>query len=375
MKKIVHFTSVHKRYDIRIFLKQCVTLANAGYDVYLVVADGLGDEVKNGVKILDVGCSNSGRIGRMLNTTKRVYTKALELKADFYHFHDPELIPSGLKLKYKTNAVVVFDSHENYADDIKDKPYLNFVMRSVVSTVYSFLEKVMVKKLDAVIAATPSICNHFKSLNAISLDINNFPFESEFEPLEKSIDIKYSAVYIGTASKVRGLQELVDSFAINTNLNLAIAGNFSELEFENKLRTSPGWSNVSFLGLLNRESVRELLSQSTVAIVTFLPAPNHMESQPNKMFEYMSAGLPVVCSDFPLWKEIIEDNNCGICVNPESPQAIAKAILYLNQNKDKAEEMGRNGRKAVLEKYNWTAEAQKLLMFYTSLLGQSNDRK
>lgn len=375
MKKIVHFTSVHKRYDIRIFLKQCVTLANAGYDVYLVVADGLGDEVKNGVKILDVGCSNSGRIGRMLNTTKRVYTKALELKADFYHFHDPELIPSGLKLKYKTNAVVVFDSHENYADDIKDKPYLNFVMRSVVSTVYSFLEKVMVKKLDAVIAATPSICKQFKSRNAVCLDINNFPFESEFEPLQKNVDKKYSAVYIGSASKIRGLQELVDSFAINKNLNLAIAGAFSEVEFENKLRNSAGWSNVDFLGLLSRESVKELLSKSNVAIVTFLPAPNHIESQPNKMFEYMSAGLPIVCSDFPLWKEIVEDNDCGICVNPESAQEIAEAILYLNENKDKAEEMGRNGRKAVLEKYNWTAEAQKLLMFYTSLLGQSNDRK
>ena len=375
MKKIVHFTSVHKRYDIRIFLKQCVTLANAGYDVYLVVADGLGDEVKNGVKILDVGCSNSGRIGRMLNTTKRVYTKALELKADFYHFHDPELIPSGLKLKYKTNAVVVFDSHENYADDIKDKPYLNFVMRSVVSTVYSFLEKVMVKKLDAVIAATPSICKHFKSRNAVCLDINNFPFESEFEPLQKNVDKKYSAVYLGSASKVRGLQELVDSFAINKNLNLAIAGAFSEVEFENKLRNSAGWSNVDFLGLLSRESVKELLCKSNVAIVTFLPAPNHIESQPNKMFEYMSAGLPIVCSDFPLWKEIVEDNDCGICVNPESAQEIAEAILYLNENKDKAEEMGRKGRKAVLKKYNWTAEAEKLLMFYSSLLGQSNDRK
>lgn len=375
MKKIVHLTSVHKRYDIRIFLKQCVTLANAGYDVYLVVADGLGDEVKDGVNILDVGCNNNGRVSRMINTTKEVYVRALELEADLYQFHDPELIPSGLKLKHKTNAVVIFDSHENYADDIKDKPYLNFVMRKVVSTVYSLLEIVMIKRLSAVIAATPSICKHFKSRNALCLDINNFPFENEFEPLQNPVNSKYSAVYIGSASKVRGLEELVDSFTINKDLSLAIAGTFSEADFENKLKTSPGWANVDFLGMLSRESIRDLLSQSTVAIVTFLPAPNHIESQPNKMFEYMSAGLPIVCSDFSLWKEIIEDNNCGICVNPESPEKIAEAILYLNENKDKAEEMGRNGRKAILEKYNWATEAKKLLSFYSLLLDQSNGNK
>lgn len=368
-------TSVHGRYDIRIFLKECVTLANAGYDVFLIVADGLGNEVKNGVKILDVGINHTGRLGRMINTTNRVYSKALGIKADLYHFHDPELIPSGIRLKKKTNAIVIFDSHENYADDIKDKPYLNFMMRKVVSKAYYSLEFLMIKQLSAVIAATPSICKYFKSRNTLCIDINNFPFENEFEPIEKSSASKYNAVYIGSASEVRGLEALVNSFAINNNLNLAIAGNFSEIKFENRLKQSKGWNNVVFLGMLDRKSVNDLLSQSTVAVVTFLPAPNHIESQPNKMFEYMSAGLPVVCSNFPLWKEIIEGNNCGVCVDPNSPQEIAEAILYLNDNKSKAEKMGQNGRKAVLEKYNWKTEAEKLLKFYSLLLGPSNEIK
>jgi len=375
LKKIVHLSSVHKRYDIRIFLKECVTLADAGYDVYFVVADGLGDEVKSGVKILDVGYGHSGRLSRMLKTTKLVYKKALELNADLYQFHDPELIPSGIKLKRKTNAVVIFDSHENYSDDIKDKPYLNKYIRVFISVIYEFLERIMIKKLSAVIAATPSICNHFSERKALSININNYPFESEFEPLEKSNDTKYSATYIGTASEIRGLKELVDSFAINDGLNLAIAGTFSEPEFETRLKSSEGWANVYFLGLLSRESVKDLLSKSATAIVTFLPAPNHIESQPNKMFEYMSAGLPLVASNFPLWKEIVEGNNCGICVDPSSPQEISKAILYLNQNKEIARKMGENGRKAVLEKYNWSAEAMKLLEFYSSVLDNKNEQK
>ena len=370
MKKIVHLTSVHKRYDIRIFLKQCVTLADAGYDVYLIVSDGLGDEVRSGVKILDVGITHGGRLNRMFKTTKRVYMKALELNADLYQFHDPELIPNGIKLKRKTSAVVVFDSHENYSDDIKDKPYLNKYVRVFVSFIYKFLEQIMIKKLSAVIAATPSICNHFKERRALCININNYPFESEFKPLEKSNDVKYSAAYIGSASKIRGLKELVDSFAMHHGLSLAIAGTFSEAEFETQLKGSEGWTNVDFLGLLSRESVKDLLSESATAIVTFLPAPNHIESQPNKMFEYMSAGLPLVASNFPLWREIVEGNNCGICVDPSSPQEISKAILYLNQNKEIAQHMGENGRKAVLEKYNWSAEAKKLLEFYSLILAE-----
>ena len=74
------------------------------------------------------------------------------------------------------------------------------------------------------------------------------------------------------------------------------------------------------------------------------------------MFEYMSSGVPVIASNFPLWREIIEGNNCGICVDPLNPTAIATAIDTLAKDPDRARQMGRNGQKAVLEKFNWSAE-------------------
>jgi len=198
--------------------------------------------------------------------------------------------------------------------------------------------------------------------------IATVPFGNMIYFVAKRFEAKYNATYIGSASEIRGLEELVDSFAINDGLNLAIAGTFSDPEFETRLKGSEGWTKVDFLGLLSRESVKDLLSKSAVAIVTFLPAPNHIESQPNKMFEYMSAGLPLVASNFPLWMEIVEGNNCGICVDPSSPKEIAKAILYLNKNKEIARKMGENGRKTILEKYNWSAEVSKLLELYSLLL-------
>lgn len=95
---------------------------------------------------------------------------------------------------------------------------------------------------------------------------------------------------------------------------------------------------------------------------------NYLDSLPIKMFEYMSAGIPVVASNFPLWKEIIEKNRCGVCVDPLSPKDIAKAINFIVQNPQIAQKMGENGKRAILEKYNWQIEEQKLFNIYEGLL-------
>ena len=86
------------------------------------------------------------------------------------------------------------------------------------------------------------------------------------------------------------------------------------------------------------------------------------------MFEYMSAGLPIICSDFPLWREIVDGNQCGICVNPEDPKEIADAISTLMCENKKAQAMGANGRRAVENIFNWETEVKKLYHLYTKVL-------
>jgi glycosyltransferase involved in cell wall biosynthesis len=178
--------------------------------------------------------------------------------------------------------------------------------------------------------------------------------------------------YVGGITKIRGIEQLVHAMGlVQSDVRLNLAGIFSEPDTERTVKSDFGWKKVNALGFLNREQVRGALGRSLAGIVTFLPLPNHVDAQPNKMFEYMSAGIPVIASDFPLWREIIEGNQCGLLVNPLEPVEIAKAIDYLANHSDEARRMGENGRRAVMERYNWPVEDKKLLAFYEQLSHRS----
>jgi glycosyltransferase involved in cell wall biosynthesis len=359
--KICHLTSVHPRYDTRIFLKECKTLLNAGFDVNFIVGDGKGDEVVDGIKIFDVGKPQNRR-QRMFETTKKVFEKSLEIDADIYHFHDPELIPMGLKLK-KFGKKVIYDVHEDVPRDILKKYYLNKFSRPILSKLIEIYEHYAAKKFDYIITATPYIRDRFKRSNRNTIDINNFPLLNEFYSINPQVKRENAVCYIGCISIDRGILEIIKSLEyVDTTLHLA--GEFETEELKNLVMQLPAWKKVKYYGYANREKVKEIFMRVSIGIVTLLPDSSNIYSMPTKLFEYMSASLSVIASNFPLWKEIVEKNNCGICVNPTKPEEIAKAIKYLITYSNRAKEMGENGRKVILQKYNWERESEKLLEVY-----------
>lgn len=365
--KIAHLTSVHPRHDTRIFLKMCRSLANAGHEVTLVVADGLGEEAKDAVRILDVGRSR-GRLDRMVGATRRVLTQALALDSDVYHIHDPELLPAGLALKRRGRRVI-FDSHEDVPRQILSKSYLNPVLRHLVSAGTAAFERFACRRFDAVIGATPAIRDKFIGLGIAATDVNNFPMLGELEADVAGGTKESEVCYVGGIGAMRGVRQVVAAMALcGSGARLNLGGSFPEKSVKAEVKALPGWKSVNELGFLSRSEVKAFLARSIAGIVTFLPAPNHIDAQPNKMFEYMSAGIPVIGSHFPLWREIIEGNECGICVDPLDPAAIAAAIDRLVENPDLARRMGENGRTAVQERYNWGIEEKKLLALYGRLL-------
>lgn len=367
MIKIAHLTSVHPRNDTRIFIKQCRSLAAHGYDVTLVVADGKGDEYRDKIKIVDVGQLN-GRLNRMFKTTRRVLRKAIESNADLYHFHDPELMLVGLKLK-RLGKKVIFDSHEDVPKQILGKPYLNPVLLRMLSGSFSIFERYTCSRFDGIITATPFIRDKFFKINLQSVDINNFPIIGELDAAVPWSGKQNEVCYVGGIAAIRGIREIILACDFSqTSARLNLAGYFYEPAVEAEVRSYSGWLRVNEHGFINREGVREVLGRSVAGLVTLHPVANYLDGLPVKMFEYMAAGVPVIASDFPLWREIVEDNDCGLCVDPLDPKAIAAAIDFMINNPERARQMGQNGKQVVLEKYNWRAEEAKLLTFYQTVL-------
>ena len=362
--RIVHLTSVHPRLDTRIFHKMCRSLARAGHRATLVVADGQGSEHRDGVDILDVGTPR-GRLRRMLESTRRVLRIARQINADIYHLHDPELLPIAATLR-RDGARVIFDAHEDVGKQMISKPYLTPMLRHLLAWGYVCYENMRVPGLDAVVTATPSIRDRYANLPPRLVDINNFPMLGELTSPTPWDKRGPAVCYVGGICKIRGILELVSAMSlVQMPTLLHLAGRFSDSEQQAK--GLPGYSQVRAWGQVDRTGVRDVLGRAMAGIVTLHPTANYLDALPVKMFEYMSAGIPVIASDFPLWREIIEGNHCGICVDPMDPKSIARAIDTLVGNPTMAQEMGANGRRAVMERYNWGIEERKLLALYESL--------
>ncbi len=365
MNHICHITSVHSANDIRIFHKECKTLFNAGYAVTLVVQNEK-DEVIDGVRIMAVKTPKN-RLERILKTTKQVYKRALECNADIYHFHDPELIPIGLKLKRKGKKVI-YDVHEDVPRQILSKHWIPAPLRRIVSWGVEKTENYAAKRFDYIVTATPYIRDRFIKISKHTVDVNNYPLLSELHIPEVNWDNKEQVVcYVGGIGQIRGINEMVEAIGM-TDHQLLLAGKFASNSEREMVINKPGWKQVIELGHIDRTGVREVLAKSIAGLVLFHPEPNHINAQPNKMFEYMSAGLPVIASNFPLWKEIVEGNKCGICVDPLNVNEIADAMNWIFNNPYEAMKMGENGRRAVEDKYNWEQEAIKLRKIYEGLL-------
>jgi len=369
MLKICHLTSAHPRYDIRIFIKMCRSLASAGHNVSLVVADGLSDENKDAVKIYGVK-KGKNRLLRMLKSPRRVYKKALLLDADIYHLHDPELIPIGLKLK-KKGGKVIFDSHEDYPSQFLHKPYMNKYLLKIISKLYEKYEKTALKKFDCIISAAPFISDRISQWHSVVIDIYNYPLLEEFNNIERQPiqnDGIPSVCYAGYITEIRGIKEMVKAMTFCTNdVRLKLAGTFSPQSLRVEVVKMKGWEKTEELGFLDRKDIGELLCTSIAGLVVLWPTVNDMNSFPIKMFEYMAAGLPVIASNFPVYKDIVEGNKCGICVDPLKPEEIASAIDFVVNNSEQAIKMGKNGRNAINEKYNWDIENDKLSNMYSGL--------
>lgn len=363
--RVAHLTSAHSRNDVRIFLKECRSLAAAGFEVFLIVADGQGPALVDGVRILDVGPRSRRRVGRALLTAARVFAAAQRLSADICHFHDPELMPWGLVLRM-SGARVVYDAHEHLPHDLLSKHYLPASLLGPLSLIVGRCELLMSRGVSAIVAATPDILQRFRNTPALSAGVYNFPLTEELLQTGSWNSREMQACYIGGISVNRGIRELAAA-AGRCRTRVVLAGPLWDGLTLEQAAAMPGWDRVSYRGVIPRHEAADLMGRSRVGIITFLPTVSHVNALPNKLFEYMSAGIPVVASDFPQWREIVTATGCGLCVDPTDPAAIAAAVDRLADDAEFGAECGRSGARAVAGEFNWSSQAHKLLELYGQL--------
>ena len=367
--RAVHLTSVHRPFDSRIFHKECRTLLAAGFDVALVAAHDR-DEMVDGVHVVPIP-KVGRRLARFWRSGWDVLRRATELDGDVYHFHDPELIPVGLVLRLRGKRVI-YDVHEDLPRDVLDKAWIPAWLRRVVAAAAGGVEAVAVRCLDAVVWANPEVPRRFPSRSTVR--VRNLPVVGELsqEGARPYRSRPYEAVYVGGLTASRGAREMVEAMADlppGRDAALVLAGEFEPPELAARLADLAGWEHVSAVGWQDRAGVARVLSRARVGLVTLHPTPAYPWAYPVKLFEYMAAGLPVVASDFPVWRRVVEGAGCGLLVDPMDPAAIAKAIDWIFAHPDEAEAMGRRGKEAVLTHYNWEAEGRILVALYRRLLG------
>ena len=366
--KIAHLTTVHKRFDTRIFKKQCISLSRKdNYNVSLIVADGLGSTKHKNINIYDVGPSKN-RFDRIFISAKKIYLKALDLDCDIYHLHDPELLNMGLQLKNKGKKVI-FDSHEDVSEDIMIKDWVPFYFRKLISLIYNVFEKFICKQLDFVISATPYISNKFQEKGVISLDIKNYPIKEDYIYQKTNWNEKKNEIcYVGEISKERGIIELIESLENLKNIRLNLVGSFSDSNLKKRCEKMKGWGQVNELGFLPQKEIYKIFNNSKLGIVTLHPTKTYLPSIPVKIFEYMAAGLPIVCSNFDFWEELIfKKYKCAVQVDPLSSSEIAGAVEHLMYNDIVSKKMIEEGIRAIKETFNWNIEEKKLYDVYNRI--------
>jgi glycosyltransferase involved in cell wall biosynthesis len=365
-KNICFLSSGQSRRDGRTFWRMCVSLVSAGYDVTYVVCDREPDDIEHGVRQISSGFSTSNRIRRMLCSRKYLYHKALEVNADIYQIGEPELIPLGLKLK-RIGKKIIFDMREDFPHLIFEKDYIPKVLRKTISLMLGNYMNKGLKKFDAIFSVTPDIVEYIKikwGCNEVHM-VTNYPFaDKDFKLSFDEYDKRGNVLcYVGNAYRISRQEVTFKALENIFNIKYIIAGNI-EKGYKSELVLLPYWEKVDFIDGIKKEELEKLYRRISIgnSLRDFTDTGNPKGSLGViKIFEYMERALPIICTNVELWKDIVNKYKCGICVNPNNPDEIRNAILYLTEHKKEAYQMGQNGRRAVLEEYNWENQANQYI--------------
>lgn len=369
--EIIHVTTVHPREDTRVFKKMCVDLAAEGYRVSLFVTDGLPSECKDSVEIRNLD-RRRRLAARLIISHFRVLLAILANRNAVYHFHDPELVlltPILRLCGYK----IILDFHEDTVEQIKEKHYVNPSFRKIISFGYLCIQNLGVRVASGLVFATPAIAQSVgQNCKTPSITVNNYVKVSEFPGVPSLGDYtqtKYFC-YIGLISFDRCISELMDSLShLDSEYRLVLAGKFESKSVEDFVLTHDNFSKVIYHGIVGRREFKVICQSSVCGVLLFKPLGNHVQSQPNKMWEYLVCNTRLVATDFSYWADLLSEFNDFTYFSDNSPTSIAAAVM------DQAGKAVEDSISDYLEcadrvtrLYSWETELDNLANFYNRVV-------
>jgi glycosyltransferase involved in cell wall biosynthesis len=382
--KVCILTSVHPPFDGRIFHRQAVSLANAGYEVTLIAPASFERKKKEGITVIGFPKARR-RIHRPLSWWK-IFRRVRRVHPNVVHFHDPELLllVPILRLVFGRRLLIVYDVHEYFIDSLAVKFWLPAFLRPVVIIVAGWLEKLLARQVNGIVCAVEGQVHLYKQLNKPTVVVRNLPIVSLFQdpiPIPEMDINAFKLIYVGLILPSRGINVLLQ--AMNylrewdySDVMLYLVGDFKSRDYYEEILTFIDerqlHNQIKLMGFIEHSDLKNYLNSSDVGMAPGLISQQYGNPGiATKLFEYMLCNLPIVCADLPHRSIYIDEANCGIVVPQANPKAFAEAVSWLKNNPQEAEEMGRRGRTMVLDRYSWEFEQGKLLQFYHKLVSRN----
>ena len=391
-KTVCHVSFNHDAFDDRIYWKELIALKEAGY-IAIHVCVGHHDRsfyTPEGIHIIEIKRKkNVGNIwvNRVLyflklksSVIQEVLLKCKTLKADVYHYHDLQLngIVKALK-SLPQKPKVIYDAHECYPLLLKENSPSHKALKigySLIASLIAQWEIKSAKQCDFLIATDePTLRRFERNIPGVKSELL-YNYSYFISPDEKQVkpQKKYDFLYVGLISEARGIIDMLEAIAYlkeKFDPSALIIGSFEtptiEKQVNEKIESLGLTNNVQLSNAVPFDKIKFFYEESSIGIGIFHPTPKYINFIPIKLFEYMAFGLPVIFSDHGPSANIIKEVECGILVPPQNSYAISTAMVALTTNADLYNNLSKNGKRAVKEKYNWAIEKKKLLRIYSEL--------
>jgi glycosyltransferase involved in cell wall biosynthesis len=417
MMRVVMFVTSDLVHDSRV-RREAETLAEAGFQVtvysYIAPQDisRLGWDERATLRAVAVekpswlrpGEVVGGSLGRARRTaaisagqmrwggSQALVEAARHVKADIYHAHNADTLAVAARLARRDRARLVYDAHELFPDlmdlgpEAASTPWPKRLRQQVLRANYARLQRASIGRADLVITVSGSIADELARRYHIARPvlILNCPrfrdMQAGSDYLRRRLGLPPTARILlsqGAVFPGRGQLEIVQSLALLPEEYRLVFLGFSLGTFQEPIRREIARlglsSRVHLLDALAPELLPEATASADVGIVLLADLnKNQRYAMPNKLFEYMMAGLPFVANELPEIARVVEQTGAGLTIGQIAPAAIAGGIHQVVGDRKRHQRMRAAGLSAARTEYNWARQAETLLAAYARLQERSD---